>query len=133
MAKFTIQFILVQPTHATRSTVRYRAGDIVGFHRLIEEPPTTSGRLAFVHVVDAPPISKIKSFMEELVRPVYSAISTDGSITLKSAWKLNLTQSIIDAITPSRQATVPWEKIRTRLIRKSDNKTLLELYNEIQT
>lgn len=129
MSKFTIQFILIQPEHESKG-VKYKSGDIVGFHPLITDAPTTTGRLAFVHVIDAPPISKIKDFMKEVARPVYN-LATNGTLSLRSAWKLNLTASNITTITPTRQATIPWSVIKTRLARKSDGKTLIDLYNEL--
>ena len=119
------------PPDYTSTGEMYSLGDIVGFHPLITEEPNLTGRLAFVHVVDAPSISKIKDIIKEVSRPVIDEDQGKGKITLRSAWRLNLTDNNILTIAPTRQVTAPWSVIKDRLVRKHDGKTLVELYNEL--
>lgn len=125
MADYTVQIVFINPQQSAKKT--YVSGDIVGIYSLIVDSPNKSGRLALIHVLNAPDTINFDNLIKEFVRCEYLNITSEKELYSRSAWSVNVAD--MKDLETERQQTISWNDARDCFIRKFDDLTGGQYYD----
>lgn len=128
MPSYTVQVMLVNPTHDSNS-VTYCVGDVVAVYNLVTEKPNPDGRLGFVHVHNVPEKVDFLTLSQELSRPEMIAATNQPEILKRRAWAVNMES--FEGLVDEKEVNINWSDAVNVFYRKSDGKTGGEYYAEL--